>query len=73
METSRESRKYLKDLLDNYVRSLNILLPTNILNARNNFESETSKLTEQHSHISSKLTKRKQLYLCIYSHMMLEI
>lgn len=39
MEISRESSKYLKELLDNYVRSLNIPLPTNILNARNHFES----------------------------------
>ena len=39
METSHESRKYLKDMLDNYVRSLNIPLCTNILNARNHVES----------------------------------
>ena len=39
MEISRESRKYMKDMLDNYVRSLNIPLCTNILNARNHVES----------------------------------
>ena len=39
MEISRESRKYMKDMLDNYVKSLNIPLCTNILNARNHVES----------------------------------
>jgi hypothetical protein len=38
MEISRESRKYMKDVLDNYGKSLNIPLCTNVLNARNHVE-----------------------------------